>query len=674
MRLKFYSKFCFLVFNIILTAITNGQANKNQVANSQVIQPLNANQRALLAKNGFFVTPSQFDQIYQVYQYAAKQNLPIYVTTDAILHTFHILFDYSLRVTELEYFYPSLENLTQALLNYELAKLKATKLVNVKAALKKNIAYLSVAAALLDDKFKPPASFEKSVKAELKLIQEHQGIEQFEIFGYKEDYSQYVPRGHYTRNEKFKRYFKAMMWYGRISFYLKPGNKKSDIDLGRDLTQQAILLVEAIKNAQAGSEPALKIWEQIYNPISYLIGKTDDLNYYDYIKLITKLYPNKDIDKKIERDENIDKFIAEALKLSAPKILSTYYLKLDTTSVLAATKSYRLFGQRYIPDSYIFQQLVYDKVGTFQKPRNLPKGLDVMAAFGSSRALEILKTVYKENLYFNYETQLLKLKTEFKELATTEWNQSIYFAWLYALKLLLDPLAKSPNLPDFLFSPAYADKTLMTACGSWTQLRHDTILYAKQSYAVALTAFQPPEKQPGYVEPYPKVFEQIASLLSDLTNVLKRFGILNEEVGNRLGNLKSLAQKLEEIAGKEVRGVDLAEADLQLIRNIGEALDGMTTFPSQFEKYSSETDQKMAVVADVHTDPNNMQVLEEGVGSPFLIYAVIPYQQKYYLAIGGVFSYYEFTKPISERMTDEDWQKIEPKPDLPIWTNDFIVK
>jgi hypothetical protein len=674
MRLKFYSKFCFLVFNIILTAITNGQANKNQVANSQVIQPLNANQRALLAKNGFFVTPSQFDQIYQVYQYAAKQNLPIYVTTDAILHTFHILFDYSLRVTELEYFYPSLENLTQALLNYELAKLKATKLVNVKAALKKNIAYLSVAAALLDDKFKPPASFEKSVKAELKLIQEHQGIEQFEIFGYKEDYSQYVPRGHYTRNEKFKRYFKAMMWYGRISFYLKPGNKKSDIDLGRDLTRQAILLVEAIKNAQAGSEPALKIWEQIYNPISYLIGKTDDLNYYDYIKLITKLYPNKDIDKKIERDENIDKFIAEALKLSAPKILSTYYLKLDTTSVLAATKSYRLFGQRYIPDSYIFQQLVYDKVGTFQKPRNLPKGLDVMAAFGSSRALEILKTVYKENLYFNYETQLLKLKTEFKELATTEWNQSIYFAWLYALKLLLDPLAKSPNLPDFLFSPAYADKTLMTACGSWTQLRHDTILYAKQSYAVALTAFQPPEKQPGYVEPYPKVFEQIASLLSDLTNVLKRFGILNEEVGNRLGNLKSLAQKLEEIAGKEVRGVDLAEADLQLIRNIGEALDGMTTFPSQFEKYSSETDQKMAVVADVHTDPNNMQVLEEGVGSPFLIYAVIPYQQKYYLAIGGVFSYYEFTKPISERMTDEDWQKIEPKPDLPIWTNDFIVK
>lgn len=379
--------FCFLIFCVILISIANAQAGKNQVENYQFVQPLSPNQRTVLEKNGFFATPSQFDQIHQIYQYASKQNMPVYVTTDAILHTFHLLFDYSLRVTELEYFYPSLENLTQALLNYELAKLKATKLTNVKTALKKNIAYLSVAASLLDEKFKPPASVAKMVNAELKLIKEHQGIAQSEIFKYKEDYSQYVPRGHYTRNEKFEKYFKAMMWYGRISFYLKPSNKKSDLDLGRALTRQAILLVDALKNSLVGNESAQKIWEQIYNPLSYLIGKTDDLNYYDYLKLITQLYPNKDLYKKIEPDVNIDKFIAAAQRLPAPKILSTYYLKTDTTSALEATRSFRLFGQRYIPDSYIFQQLVYDKVGTTQKPRYLPKGLDVLAALGSDRAV-----------------------------------------------------------------------------------------------------------------------------------------------------------------------------------------------------------------------------------------------------------------------------------------------
>ncbi|MEO0084962.1 MAG: DUF3160 domain-containing protein [candidate division WOR-3 bacterium] len=91
----------------------------------------------------------------------------------------------------------------------------------------------------------------------------------------------------------------------------------------------------------------------------------------------------------------------------------------------------------------------------------------------------------------------------------------------------------------------------------------------------------------------------------------------------------------------------------------------------------SEADTKMALIADVHTDPNTKQVLEVGVGKPFFIYAVIPFQHKQFLALGGVYSYYEFTKPLSERMTDEEWQKAlsqEPKPDLPVWANSFIAE
>ena len=61
------------------------------------------------------------------------------------------------------------------------------------------------------------------VDKELALIEAHQGYADSPLFGYKEDYSQYVPRGHYTRNDQFKTYFKAMMWYGRIGFRLQPG-------------------------------------------------------------------------------------------------------------------------------------------------------------------------------------------------------------------------------------------------------------------------------------------------------------------------------------------------------------------------------------------------------------------------------------------------------------------
>lgn len=674
----------FFVFHLtLITLLSNGQANQEENYQlSSIIglpgyQLLSLQQKGLLEKNGFFVAPSEFDQIYQIYQYGAKQGMPIYITLDAIFHTFHILFDYSLRVTELEYFYKQLEDLTKGLLAYELTALAKNKLANVKNALIKNIAYLSVAASLLDEKFVIPSLVKKMVESELELIAQSQGINQSSIFNYPEDYSQYKPRGHYTRDKKFERYFKAMMWYSRIGFYLVPGRLKSDTALGRDLTRQAILLTLALKYGYAGKEPALRVWERIYNPLTYLIGKTDDLNYYDYVKLIAQHFPDQAVFKKIESDANIDEFIKAALALRAPKILATYYLKEDTVAAQTRTKGFRLFGQRYIPDSYIFQELVFDKVGNKQKPRHLPKGLDIMAVLGSERAAEILKNIYQEHLYFNYETQLQKLKTEFKQLTKSDWNQSIYFSWFYALKLLFDPLPKSSPLPEFLFTPAYADKTLMTACGSWAQLRHDTILYAKPSYTVALTGFQPPTPRPGYVEPYPLVFLQIANVATDLVDLLKRYHILAKTIEDKLSGFIALVKRLAEISQKEVNGTELNDDDLLFMQNFGKTLEDIITFPPQSEKYLSETDDKMAVVVDVHTDPNRQQVLEVAVGKPYFIYAVIPYQKKLFLALGGVFTYYEFTKSLRERMTDEEWQNTlagTEKPDLPVWTNSFIAQ
>jgi len=57
--------------------------------------------------------------------------------------------------------------------------------------------------------------------------------------------------------------------------------------------------------------------------------------------------------------------------------------------------------------------------------------------------------------------------------------------WLYALKLNLDPVAtfgEDAEIPLFVRSRAYADKTLMTACGSWAELHRDVILYSKEVY------------------------------------------------------------------------------------------------------------------------------------------------------------------------------------------------
>jgi hypothetical protein len=85
------------------------------------------------------------------------------------------------------------------------------------------------------------------------------------------------------------------------------------------------------------------------------------------------------------------------------------------------------------------------------------------------------------------------------------------------------------------------------------------------------------------------------------------------------------------------------------------------------------SDQKSALVADVATGIG--RVLEEGVGYPTLIYVVLP-NAPYRIAVGAVFTYYEFTVEPDQRMTDEAWQaRLESgnAPDAPDWTSTFIV-
>ena len=84
----------------------------------------------------------------------------------------------------------------------------------------------------------------------------------------------------------------------------------------------------------------------------------------------------------------------------------------------------------------------------------------------------------------------------------------------------------------------------------------------------------------------------------------------------------------------------------------------------------------MAVIADVHTDPNTMSVLEEGVGRPMVIYVAVQIEGEVVLTRGGIFSYYEFTWPMDDRLTDEAWQDMLTQgeaPPLPTWTSSFVA-
>jgi hypothetical protein len=298
----------------------------------------------------------------------------------------------------------------------------------------------------------------------------------------------------------------------------------------------------------------------------------------------------------------------------------------------------------------------------------MPKGLDVMAALGSDRAWELLDD---QKHYSNYVEQMEMLWGMVANITDAEWTKNLYYLWLYSLlPLLNDP---GEGYPMFMQSDAWVDKQLMTALSSWAELRHDTILYAKQSYS---TLGGPPEAPIGYVEPVPRVYARLAALCRMMISGLGKRSLLSELIGSKLGLLHDFLRSLQAISVKELTGTPFNETEIQVIRRSGDTLELVTSLPEN-ENYISDADTKMAVIADVHTDPNSKTILEVGVGNPMVIYVAVPIGNEIVLTRGGTFSYYEFVQPMSDRLTDEAWQTLlqaGSAPPMPSWVGSFVIE
>ncbi len=123
------------------------------------------------------------------------------------------------------------------------------------------------------------------------------------------------------------------------------------------------------------------------------------------------------------------------------------------------------------------------------------------------------------------------LNGQFAALGADTWTQNLYWGWLYCLLALLDE--KGDGYPTFMKSQAWADKELNTGLGSWTELRHDTILYTKQSYATLGLEMGSPKK--GYVEPNPELYGRLASLVKMTGDGLSARGLLLDQFSYQAG-------------------------------------------------------------------------------------------------------------------------------------------
>jgi hypothetical protein len=340
------------------------------------------------------------------------------------------------------------------------------------------------------------------------------------------------------------------------------------------------------------------------------------------------------------------------------------------------TKGFRFMGQRFTLDAYVFGQVIWRNVGTLDKPRGLPKALDFFAAMGSNEAASLL-TDMGEGQYANFDTQSAKVRTEVAALGLDSWTQNLYWSWLYSFQPLIAP--KDSAYPAFMQTQAWTRKELQTALSSWTELKHDTILYAKQ--VMAEMGGGGPETPPhGYVEPNPEAYARLLALTQMTYDGLQSRSLLSDLTKTNLENLISELTFLKDISERELAGSSITDNEYWHIQYWGGTLEQFTLAAADTTDGMSRdlSDQKAALVADVATGTNDLQTLvalEEGVGQPTSIYVVLP-DSPWRVALGAVYTYYEFQVPSSNRLTDEAWQaQVEAgtNPAQPDWTQMFIA-
>lgn len=683
--------------------------------------------KSLLRKNGFVVVDGgRIDDITAVYEWLREQEIPIYVTADTPLHLFHIQFDETLKEIEESVFYADIVAVTRAMLRASENDYKIFK-GDLKEAAKRNVAYFSVALMQFDQEFNPQSYIKKWADWECEHIEEHRGLPDYldarknSLFRVSEDYSQYKPRGHYTRSDTLKRYFRGMMWFGRMTFLLKghekygpfipPDSALTDRETVRIQTLQAALIAAHCGEINVSDGRRVSdVWDRIYAVTAFYAGFADDLTLYDYREAMREVFGNKFSAEELGKEEKFTQFVFELARLRPPTIFSgtggagldpggysghqfTSVKQLDR--ILEHTMGFRFMGQRYIPDSYILGQLVSPAVGTIPRKiperftvvyipderiqpdlaysiRGFPRGLDVFSVFGSERAEHHIESL-TDHEYPKYAEQLEKLRKEFAELKERDWNRNLYWSWLYALKTLTEERGK--GYQAYQKTDAYLDRQLNTALASWAALRHNTILYAKQSYTpihVGITSVQPvpppPPPPKGLVEPLPTFFARILTTTKMAYDGLKELGVLTGPAESRLLSLKITLERLYEICKRQVANEPLTDEDNNFLAD----------FPQALKNTIGDVDEKglkTTIIADVHTEMNSKLCLEEASG--YIDYIVIAYKRSegdIVLAVGPVLSYYEFKHPIKERLTDEKWQEMLMTGDVPArpqWISSF---
>jgi len=687
---------------------------------------------ATFRTNGFVVSERLSDKSFgDIYYNIFVRDLPVFITTDSILQAWQRSFSGVLEVIEEGMLAPTLENLLWELTGQCGSARRDYASGPLAQSFEDAEFYLSVARVLAVGEswgwFYPiePAveqQLKQRVKTALGLIAAGKPVS-YNFFDGRQDsewvdFSQFVPRGHYTKTPALQRYFQTMMWLGRVDLRVAGDtNWASTRQLGT-----AIVLNDLLNRSGQRDQ-----WQKFDRYLTTFIGPSDSMDFTQLDGLLREagLVNPKSITSMAQLESFQSRI--EGGTLGAQLIASHGFVAGAGDDQIKLPRSFTFLGQRFTVDSWAFNQVVMDRILKPGEPasnppklvrRRLPYSLDVaFAVLGNNQIVpELAANMTRTDGVpfrdgFPYQRNLAAVRLALDARPANSWNGTLYDHWLSALRSLSTPTV-GPEYPEAMRTRAWAMKTVNTQLASWTQLRHATILGVKQSGTFPIMCSYPN----GFVEPRPAFFQALQAMASQTATTLQSLGLdrtdglrLDSKPDYVLPNAATFFQgfaktcgTLGAIAQRELDREPLLPTQAAFLENTIERMRdyaGVRSYTGWYPKLfflgdNGKINNASApdfhdcirpdfIVTDVHTDGPSAPdgdpgaVLHEGVGRVNLMMIAVDNGPDRMVFAGPVFSHYEFTAPYGTRLTDEAWkQSVDAgtTPAPPPWTRSYLIR
>ncbi len=615
---------------------------------------------------------TNFPNYVKAFDAVHSYDMPVIITTDAILDALYMSYDNILMCLEDERFYSLLDSILLKSFFYCNAIYPNTDY----AQDIRN--YLGTALCLLK-----PGRTDITKSAEMgSNLDDVNSLtaKSISLCGVSRvvDFSQFKPRGHYTKNDRLTNYFKCMMWLSRadLAFMLEttPRMKKA-----------ACVLWDCVVNSGMYKE-----WLFFNSVIEFMVGQSDGMSVKDFGYFISDLNVHDVVSYTNQFDEDHFDSTLTQCKYGIQMVLSTYYTDVNSNS-LNLPRIFSFMPQRFVIDSYSFSQMVHPLVPN----RFLPTSTDVAFLLGDNSSLQN----YTDLTTSSFPGVMGSLRDLFDQISPEGWHSNLYNGWINSLRQLNNAADNSFVSPVFR-TKSWNHKMRNTQLNSWAQLRYCTLLYVKQSYTGLIICYHPS----AYIEPYPDFFSEMVWYTESGKTFFK-------EVDNRIYdyfvNAEEIMKKLFLAAQTVAAGQELSQSQENMLKDVittehvntgcglAKIFNGwynnlIFEYGNSPEEYLDFENGDFVTIADVHTklkDEATENMVWHGASGYINLAAVIVERNGTpTLYIGPVGSYYDVTtvdgsNPV--RLTREEWQNsiragggvpTMPEAKRPVWSSEFLVQ